>query len=115
MGLEIKPTQQLLKERGCVIGGFVQKYIDSESVRLMEKYTPKLSGSMRDSAYSATQFGSGEVNQNAPYSRRQYYDTSLHHRGITTHHWFEAMKSNGGVARILNGAARLAGAKGVRA
>ena len=114
MGLEIKPTRQLLSERGLMDGQRVQVYIDADVVRMMEPFTPKLSGTMRDSAYSATQFGTGEVNQNAPYSRKQYYDTTLHHRGITTHHWFEAMKSNGGVARILNGAARLAGARGDR-
>ena len=113
MGLEIKPTQQLLAARGCNPGGSVQKFIDSECVRMMEKYTPMVTGQMRDSAYSATQFGSGEIIQNAPYSRKQYYDDTLHHRGITTHHWFEAMKSNGGKVKILNAAARLAGAKGV--
>ena len=115
MGLEIKPTRQLLSERGLLEMQKVQVFVDSESVRLMEKYTPMLTGQMRDSAYSATQFGSGEINQNAPYSRKQYYDDTLNHRGITTHHWFEAMKSNGGVAKILNGAAKLAGARGVRA
>ena len=81
----------------------------------MEPYTPKLSGTMRDSAYLASKFGTGEINQNAPYSHRQYYDETLHHRGITTHRWFEAMKRNGGVAKILNGAAMLAGARGMRA
>ncbi|MPN49115.1 hypothetical protein SDC9_196728 [bioreactor metagenome] len=115
MGLEIKPTRQLLSERGLEIGQKVQTFIDSEAVRLMEKYTPKRTGAMRDSVYSASQFGTGELNQNTPYSRKQYYDDTIPHRGITTHHWFEAMKSNGGVAKILNGAARLAGARGVKA
>lgn len=114
MGLEIKPTQQLLAARGCNPGGSVQVFIDSEAVRLMEKYTPKRTGAMRDSVYSASQFGTGELNQNTPYARKQYYDDTIPHRGITTHHWFEAMKSNGGVAKILNGAARLAGARGVK-
>lgn len=113
-GLTIKPTSELLRERGIVEGGRSQVFVDSECVRMMEKHTPKLSGAMRDSAYSGTKFGSGEINQTAPYSREQYYNTELHHRGITTHHWFEAMKANGGVAKILNGAARLSGARGVR-
>lgn len=115
MGLTIKPTAQLLTERGIGDGGKTQIFVDSECVRMMEKYTPKLSGAMRDSAYSGTKFGSGEINQTAPYSKEQYENVSLRHRGITTHHWFEAMKQNGGVAKILSGAARLAGAKGVRA
>ena len=117
MGFEIKPTAQLLAARGLPPdgGGSVQKFVDSECVRMMEKYTPKLSGAMRDSAYSATQFGSGEIRQTAPYSHEQYYNENYNHRGITTHHWFEAMKANGGVAKILSGAARLAGARGVKA
>lgn len=115
MGLTIKPTAQLLMERGIGDGGKTQIFIDSECVRMMEKYTPKLSGAMRDSAYSGTKFGSGEINQNTPYAAKQYYDETLSHRGITTHHWFEAMKQNGGVAKILSGAARLSGAKGVKA
>lgn len=114
MGLTIKPTSQLLRERGIGQGERVQVFIDSEAVRMMEKYTPKLSGTMRDAAYSGTKFGSGEINQNTPYSREQYYNVNFNHRGITTHHWFEAMKNNGGVTKILNGAARLCGARGVR-
>ena len=115
MGLTIKPTSQLLRERGIGQNQKVQVFIDSETVRLMEPFTPKLMGNLRDSAYQATKFGTGEVNQNAPYAGKQYYDETLHHRGITTHHWFEAMKRNGGVAKILNGAAMLAGARGMRA
>lgn len=115
MGLTIKPTAQLMAERKILTGQPVQTFIDTECVRMMAKYTPVLSKTMRDSVWSTTVFGSGEINQTAPYSHEQYYNDKLHHRGITTHHWFEAMKSNGGVAKILNGAARLSGAKGVRA
>ena len=114
MGLTIKPTSQLLRERGIGQGERVQVFIDSEAVRMMEKYTPVLSKVMRDSVYPSTKFGSGEINQTAPYSQDQYRNESYHHRGITTHHWFEAMKNNGGVTKILNGAARLSGARGVR-
>ena len=50
MGLKIKPTAQLLAARGLPPdgGGSVQKFVDSECVRMMEKYTPKLTGAMRD-------------------------------------------------------------------
>lgn len=114
MGLEIKPTQQLMSERKILPGQPVQAFIDTETVRLMEKYTPKRSGTMRDSAWIASTFGSGEIVQNTPYARRQYYDETLSHRGITTHHWFEAMKNNGGKVKILRAAANLAGARGVQ-
>jgi len=114
MGLTIKSVEELLRDRGILPGGRVQKFIDHESVRLMAPYTPIESTTMRNSAYSGTDFGSGEINQNTPYAARQYYDETLHHRGITTHHWFEAMKSNGGRDKILDGAAKLAGAKGAK-
>jgi hypothetical protein len=115
MGLTIKSTDQLMRERQLLPSQNMQVFIDSEAVRMMSPYTPMRTGAMRDSAYSGTEFGSGEIKQTAPYSNKQYYDEKTPHRGITTHHWFEAMKSNGGVAKILNGAARLAGARGIKA
>lgn len=115
MGLTIKGTEQLLQERGLLPGGRIQVFIDQEAIRLMAPYTPIDTTTMRNSAYSGTDFGSGQINQNTPYAREQYYREDFHHRGITTHHWFEAMKANGGKVKILNGAAKLAGAKGVRA
>ena len=114
MGLVIKSMNQLMSERKILPGQQVQVFIDSETVRLMSPYTPMRTGTMRDSAFDSTEFGSGEIHQTAPYSREQYYNENFSHRGITTHHWFEAMKNNGGKAKILNGAARLSGARGIK-
>ena len=110
MGLTIKPTQQLLKERNLLRGQRTQIFVDSETVRLMAKYTPLESGTLRNAPYAATKFGSGEIEQATPYARRQYYEEGYQHRGVTTHHWFEAMKANGGAAKILRGAQVIAGA-----
>jgi hypothetical protein len=114
VGLTIKETGQLLSERGLNQNGMVQTFVDNEAVRLMAPYTPVDSTTLRNSAYSGTTFGSGEINQNTPYAGEQYYNENLRHRGITTHHWFEAMKENGGKVKILDGAAKLAGAKAVQ-
>lgn len=53
--------------------GTVQKFIDSESVRLMRPYTPFMSSMLIKSATLGTKIGTGEINQNAPYARYQYY------------------------------------------
>ena len=71
--LEIKPTELLLKKRGLQNMGAVQKYIDSECILLMIKYTPMRNGILIGSAKRGTVIGSGEIHQNTPYARYQYY------------------------------------------
>lgn len=39
----------------------------------MDPYTPMLNGILVKSATLGTKIGSGEINQNAPYARYQYY------------------------------------------
>ncbi len=70
--LEIKDTDLLLKEHGLQDMGPVQKYIDNECIKLMRPYTPFLSGFLKKST-SGTVIGSGEIHQNTPYARFQYY------------------------------------------
>lgn len=69
----IKPTKQLLAERGLENGGRVQKFIDSECIRRMEPYTPFLSGEMQKSATAGTVIGSGKIVYDSLYARYQYY------------------------------------------
>lgn len=71
--LEIKPTDILLKKRGLQDMGAVQKYIDRECIRLMKPYTPMRSSMLIKSATLSTVIGSGEIHQNTPYARYQYY------------------------------------------
>ena len=134
--LEIKATDILLKERGLQDMGPVQKYIDSECIRLMAPYTPMRNGFLMRSATLGTKIGSGEINQIAPYARYQYYgklmvssitgsawskgekkiltdvdlqyDTSRH--PLAGKMWFERMKADK-KDQILEGARKVAGAK----
>lgn len=135
--LEIKPTDILLKERGLQDMGPVQKYIDSECIRLMAPYTPMRNGFLMRSATLGTKIGSGEINQIAPYAKYQYYgklmvssitgsawarygekkvltdkdlvhDKSRHPQAGPF--WFERMKAEH-KEEILNGARKVAGAK----
>ena len=135
--LEMKATDVLMKERGLQDMGPVQKFIDSECIRLMAPYTPSRNGILEKSATFGTKIGSGEINQIAPYARFQYYgkvmvssvtgspwaskgekkiltdrdlqyDTSRH--PLAGKMWFERMKTDK-KDEILEGARKVAGAK----
>ncbi len=79
-----------------------QKYVDSECIRRMAPETPFRTGVLRKSATMGTTIGSGEINQIAPYARRQYYEHEKKSR------WFERMK-NRHKDQILEGARKIAG------
>ena len=108
--VELKPTKQILRERGLDDGGEVQKYVDSEVIRRMSPFTPKMDGTLIDSADKLTTIGSGEVKQGgslAPYGKKWYYTeakfTGAPMRGT---YWFERMKNSGGKEGILQGVRR---------
>lgn len=108
----IKPKKVILKEHGLNKGGKAQKYIDSEVLRKMSPYTPKMDGTLIDSAYKLTKIGSGLIEQAggklAPYGKKWYYKnanfTGAPMRGT---YWFERMKNNGGKESILKGLRRI--------
>ena len=112
----------------------VQKFVDSECIRLMVPYTPMMNGILMKSAVMGTKIGSGHIYYNSPYARYQYYgklmvssvtgsayakhgeskvltDKDLEYN--TARHpqaqkmWFEAMKADK-KEQILRGAAAIA-------
>ena len=135
--LEIKPTDLMLKERGLDEYGKVQRFIDSEVIRLMTPYTPNLIGTLYKSAKAVPRVGSGEIVQATPYARFQYYGKVMvspttgspwalkGEKKILTNRdlvhnkskhpmagpfWFERMKTDK-KDEILEGARKAAGAK----
>ena len=76
-----------------------QKFVDSECIRRMNPETPRRTGALIKSATLGTVIGSGEINQIAPYARRQYYE----HKEKSQ--WFDRMK-NRHKDSILKGAAK---------
>jgi hypothetical protein len=133
----MKATDIMMKKRGLLPMGNVQKFIDQETIRLMAPYTPFRAGMLEKGATLGTKIGSGEINQIAPYARFQYYgkvmvsaitgspwasrgekkiltdkdlqyDTSRH--PLAGKMWFERMKSDK-KNEILEGARKVAGAK----
>lgn len=104
----IKETQKLIAKRGIEVGGEVQKYIDSEVLRLTDPYVPFDSGKLKESGTIHTKIGSGNVVYKTPYARRQYFENKG--KGLRGRQWFHRMKADHRDT-ILRGAAKKAGAK----
>lgn len=111
----IKNPSAIAQRKGLGRGGPIQKYIDSEVLRLSEPYMPFQSGMLKSSGQIGTVVGSGLVVYNTPYARYQYYGyvmvgkapKQLTDRRIAYHgapkrgaYWFERMKQNHGMALI---------------
>lgn len=116
MIFNIKPTRQLLAERGLDKGGKVQKFIDSECIRRMDPLTPKRTGTLIRAATLGTVIGSGKIKQATPYAKEAYYNNGGHgiqgtaRGGLRGRLWFKRMKAAHGRV-ILDGACRYAGAR----
>lgn len=113
---KIKPTEQLIRERGLKSGGKAQKYVDSEVIRCMDKFVPFRYGILKKSALLGTVIGSGIIKYTAPYARQNYYHNAgkgiqgmnSRFKGLRGRKWFERMKTIY-LPRILDGAARVCG------
>lgn len=94
---KIKPTPQIIKELGLQKGGKVQRFIDTEVVRLCDKYTPMRTGMLKKAI--GTVFGSGKVKYHTPYAAINYYFNQGKGKGGTAYGgfrgrlWFERMKA----------------------
>lgn len=100
----------ILAKRNLEMGGEVQKFIDSECLRLCEELVPFDQGTLAKSGIINTQIGSGEVKYRTPYARRWYYrPANFQEAPRRGNYWFERMKQNGGKDQILAGARKLAG------
>lgn len=115
--IQIDSAEEMLRKRGVEKGGKVQKYIDSNVVSYCDKYVPFLSGLLKRAI--GTVYGSGYVRYNTVYAKPQYYGNAgmgrggMSRGGLRGRLWFERMKA-AHKSDILNGAAKLAGAKARR-
>lgn len=67
--LDMKAADTMLRERGLLEGGAVQKLIDSEAMRYMGPYMPRRqAGELEHLMLMATVVGSGEINIPGPYA-----------------------------------------------
>lgn len=108
--VDIKNISIILSDRGLQNSGPVQRFIDSEVLRLCTPYVPWDRGTLNASGTSSTNIGSGEVRYSTPYARRWYYEPA-NFQGAPKrgNYWFERMKREGGRTQILQGAAQIAG------
>lgn len=98
--------ERMLARRNLETNGKVQKFIDSEVIRLSEPYVPWATGTLaQTSPKIGTHIGSGEVVYKAPYARRQYYENRGN--GQRGKMWFERMKADH-KDEILKGALEVA-------
>ena len=102
---------QVMSAHQLGLGLGVQKFVDSEVIRLMEPYTPLQDGVLKGAPQAQSSIGSGKIVQQTPYAKRWYYTpanfTGAPMRGTK---WFERMKADHRDS-ILRGAAALAGAR----
>lgn len=71
--LDLPSDAELLAKLNLQKGGLIQKVIDTEIIRWCTDYVPFDEGVLTQSAYTATQIGSGLIVYDTPYARYQYY------------------------------------------
>lgn len=120
--ITIKNDDKLLDARNLNKMQSVQKYIDSEVLRLSDPYVPFDTGKLKQSGTLGTVIGSGEVGYNCPYARWNYYNNAGTGKQGTTKYsshnykclrgklWFERMKADH-LDEILDGCTKIAGGK----
>ena len=114
MQFRMNSAEEILRSRGIQKGGRVQKFIDSEVLRHVDKYVPMRSGFLKNCAKLASVIGSGIIRYTAPYAKSNYYSNrgfgtqGTAQNGLRGRLWFERMKT---ACRdiIIEGAARMAG------
>lgn len=98
----------VIKTRGLEDGGRVQKFIDTECLRLCAPKIPKDTNTLIESGNIHTKTGSGKLEYRTPYARRWYYmPASFSEAPERGNYWFERMKQQY-KEQILAGAKKIA-------
>ena len=114
--IEMRTTDQIIRERELHPRGRVQKYVDNAVLRYNAKYIPFRTGNLQFSGKENTVIGSGIVIYDTPYAREQYYynagrgEQGTASGGLRGRLWFKRMKA-AHKDEILENARRLSGAR----
>lgn len=101
-------SDKVIRRFGLEEKGRVQKFIDSECLRLCAPKVPKDSGALIASG-DLSKIGSGQIEYHTPYARRWYYmPANFSEAPERGNYWFERMKQQH-KEKILAGARRIAG------
>lgn len=108
----MKTALELKNERNLNLHQKAQKYVDSECIRRMDKYTKRDTGVLIKSATLNTQVGSGKIIQRTPYARKQYYTLGVRNNdtGLRGKFWFKRM-AEAEKGQILKGLEEITGGK----
>lgn len=111
--LDLKSVKRMLAGRGLEEKGRVQRYIDSEVIRLIQPFVPLRTGTLARSPTTGSVIGSGLVIFNTPYAEAQ--NDRSGGVGSSTGplrgpRYFDRMKAARG-QEIIDGAIKLAGGK----
>ena len=104
-------SDKVIRRLGLEEKGRVQKFIDSECLRLSAPFMPYDQHTLIESGQLNTQAGSGEVKWRTPYARRWYYmpaNFSKEKNPQAGNYWFDRMKAQH-KQQILDGAKKVAG------
>ncbi len=99
---------KIMRILGLEEQGRVQKFIDSEVLRLCNQYVPRKNGILIKSGTTNTKIGSGEVKWSTPYARRWYY-TPANFTGapVRGNYWGQRAMQEGGAQSICAGVKKL--------
>lgn len=101
-------VDKVVRSRGLEEDGRVQKFIDTECLRLSAPKVPKDTNALIESGNIHTNIGSGQLEYRTPYARRWYYmPASFSEAPERGNYWFERMKQQYR-EQILKGAQRKA-------
>ena len=108
-------SQEVIKNRNLEEGGQVQRFIDTECLRLCQPLVPKDSNTLIQSGTIHTKIGSGQLEYRTPYARRWYYMPADFQEGSGSgmgaigrgNYWFHRMSAQYR-ERILKGAQKIA-------
>lgn len=102
--LDLPDADDVLKRKNLELGGAVQKWIDSEVIRLCEPYVPFDTGVLETSSRHNTDIGSGEVIYNTDYAHYMYYGVVYGSNFLVDDGGERVFKSRKGVIKHPTGA-----------
>ena len=102
--INIDSADRILLKRGLNKGGDIQKFFTHEVRRLSDKYVPKRSGPLKNTALEKTD----RIEYLQPYSRRQWFENKG--KGLRGKQWCLRMWADRGPS-IVRSVAKKAGVK----
>lgn len=106
--VKLDPPNKIRNRLDLNQGQKVQRYIDSECLRMMAPYVPHDTGELIKSGVRNTVIGSGQVEYRTPYARKMFFG-NYNFKGapIRGSRWDLKLINTGGVKKIIKGIKKL--------